>query len=103
MTDPIDPAEDERTLVMPFVLCQSEGGPYEDDAFVAGYTCATLAAELRALAVHRSTPRPHLVRPAHLPQVDLIAMLHGYKISVGDVDGATGWNDVSFEYIGTEA
>lgn len=28
--------EQEYDLVMPFVVCQSQGGPYDDDAFVGG-------------------------------------------------------------------
>lgn len=103
MTQPTDQPEPGRTMIMPFVICESAGGPYDDDSFVAGYTCAALDEKLRVLALHRATPHPQLVRPAHLPQVDLIAMLHGYKIHVGEADEATGWSDVTFEYIGASA
>lgn len=93
--------EPEYNLLMPFVVCQSEGGPYDDEAFVAGYTCAVLEQKLQTLAVHRATPPSQLVRAPHLPQFDLIAMLHGYKIHVGDIDEASGWTNVTFEHVGT--
>lgn len=98
MTEPTgqDPFA-EHTLVMPFVICQSEGGPYEDEAFVAGFTCGTLDAELRALAQLAATPAARWVRPAHLPQVDLIAMHHGYTSTAGEADPASGWHLVTFE------
>jgi hypothetical protein len=37
--DPLDEPEPGTTwgLVVPFVVCQSQGGPYDDDAFVS--TC----------------------------------------------------------------
>lgn len=40
--------EPELSLVMPFVVCTSEGGPYEDESFVAGWDLGTLDARLDA-------------------------------------------------------
>jgi hypothetical protein len=38
VTGPLDQPDDETqySLVFPFTVCQSNGGPYDDDAFVAG-------------------------------------------------------------------
>lgn len=64
-------------LVMPFVVCASEGGPYEDDAFAAGYECGLLDAVLAQRPVEVEQP----VRSASLPLVDLIAMRHGFTLT----------------------
>lgn len=64
-------------LVMPFVVCASEGGPYDDAAFVAG---ARMASTMHALeagpAEHASYEHPPL-----LPQLDLVAMHAGYSMT----------------------
>lgn len=89
--------EAEYNLVMPFVIVKSNGGPYDDAAFVAGANCGQLMAELQALAAHRAIPHPRYARPEHLPQYDLIAMRHGYVLRPGDVDEASGFQLVGFE------
>ena len=72
-----DRGDVEFGLVMPFVVCASNDGPYDDQAFVAGYECGHLAARLQF-------EKPALlrlpVRTSSLPQVDLIAMNGGYAI-----------------------
>ncbi|WP_228981430.1 hypothetical protein [Streptomyces sp. DH12] len=88
--------EPDAQLVMPFVIVQSNGGPYDDAAFVAGATCGQLIAELAALAEHGATPQPRYVRPEYLPQIDLIAMRYGYVLRPGEVDDASGYQWVDF-------
>lgn len=50
-------------LVMPFVVCESQGGPYDDNAYVAGFEAGNLAMNLvlnRApfnATVHTENPR----------------------------------------------
>lgn len=81
-----DPQDAEYGLVMPFVVCASNGGPYDDDSFVAGYQAGQLDSELGAAGwarVERGFPIPS----ALVPQVDLIAMKHGYAVE------ATPWGD----------
>lgn len=92
-----EPTESGRTLIMPFIVCQSEGGPYDDDAFVAGVNCGALDEELRVLALSRATPHGRYVNPKYLPQFDLIAMEHGYTITLGELDEASGRRYVTFE------
>lgn len=64
-------------LVMPFVVCQSQGGPYEDQAFVAGYELGLLSARLEAQPPFLRLP----LRTDSMKQVDLIAMRHGYSLT----------------------
>lgn len=71
--------ESEYELVMPFISCASRGGPYDDDAFVAGFQTGAVDALLAA----GLTPPPG--RPYYkvlLPQLDLIAMRYGRTVTV---------------------
>lgn len=65
-------------LLMPFVVCTSGGGPYEDGPFVAGYRLGLLDGFLE-----HGRPDVHelMVQSADVPQVDLIAMRHGYTMT----------------------
>lgn len=87
--------EDERPdfdLVMPFIVCASNGGPFEDQAFVAGYECGLLDAELEFSADVKIT---RTMRSDNLAQVDLIALKNGYTIETTEShDG--GWATVEF-------
>jgi hypothetical protein len=66
-------------LVMPFVVCASQGGPYDDDAFVAGFQAGSLYKTLAAIAAVEATGVIEVpVRTALLPQLDLIAMKFGF-------------------------
>jgi hypothetical protein len=71
-------------LVMPFVVCASQGGPHEDGAFVSGYECG----QLDTLLQQGNPPRHEgYYRTDSIPQIDLIAMRHGYVMS------AKPWDD----------
>lgn len=68
-------------LVMPFVVCASKGGPYDDVAFTAGYECGMLDVVLELAAANPDGHRiERTVRTASLAQVDLLAMRHGYVL-----------------------
>lgn len=71
------PEDGEYELTMPFVVCASEGGPYDDAAFVAG---ANTAHCWHALA---AGPAEHQVyaKPPLVPQLDLVAMHFGYTMA----------------------
>lgn len=71
-------------LVMPYVVCQSNGGMYDDAAFVAGSTFGRIDAQLQAAkgAVFTMT---FTVKPELVPQLDLLAMHHGCKLETEDV------------------
>ena len=88
-------SDHEYGLVMPFVVCASQGGPYNDDAYVAGYETGALDAKLHY-------ERPDLlqvtVHTDNVPQLDLVAMRHGY-----DVDSTTtvrdGWTIIELRRV----
>jgi hypothetical protein len=94
----------EYGLVMPFVVCQSHGGPYEDGAFVAGYECGWLDMALGVVAKVGGTVE-RWVRPASLPQLDLIAMHYGYTLVVTNQDDLNQpeWQHVIFRPVGPAA
>lgn len=74
--------ESDYSLVMPFLPVTSKGGLYDDEAFVAGYTCGRLDG---ALEQGRPVFRDWFpVLSSLLPQIDLIAMRHGYVMEVQD-------------------
>lgn len=73
----------EYALVMPFVVCQSVGGPYDDDAFVAGYQAGQIDAALKA---GTAGDLSLTVRTDLLPQLDLIAMRHGYIMTTDSTE-----------------
>jgi hypothetical protein len=70
-------APDGYELAMPFVVVESVGGPYQDNSFVAGYTLGRLDVllETQHPSLHQAWLTPEMV-----PQVDLIAMRHGYAM-----------------------
>lgn len=82
-------------LVMPFVCCTSEGGPYDDEAFVAGWECARIDSALaRRPALYDAT-----VREALLAQLDLIAMRRGYTLDAEAYDADSDWRFARFGMI----
>jgi hypothetical protein len=95
------PADDpDFELVMPFVACESEGGPYDDDAFVAGVTIGVMLEEFSRSegpgSFATDPPARYLDRQL-VPQADLIAMKYGYKMILGEIDEDSGWQHVTFE------
>lgn len=85
-------------LVMPFVVCASQGGPFEDDAFVSGFRCGEIDRTLHMndgvnASLHWT------VKAEELPQLDLIAMHRGFvmdRLLAGDLEQETGWCVVEF-------
>jgi hypothetical protein len=76
----------EYGLVMPFVVVTSVGGPYDDDAYVAGYEAGMADAQL----AHGPRVVDLVVRSDNAPQIDLIGMRHGYTVHTTIVD--SGWS-----------
>lgn len=76
------------SLVMPFTVVQSRGGPYEDEAFVAGWACGEIMAKLAQTPLWKG-----MVREQALPQVDLIAM--HYELRMTHTEPVDGWAEVT--------
>lgn len=76
-----DDEEDEQyDMLMPLVGCKSNGGHYDDEAFVAGirYGVWTSPLKLRPYS-HSNYESPHLVQ-----SLELLAMSEQYKMVVSD-------------------
>lgn len=99
MNDDLDqPGEEGLELVVPFVICQSAGGEFDDDAFVAGFQCGDIDRALAvAAAACAETVRFPMVRTALLKQLDLIAMNRGFPVMrFESTDEYPDWADVRF-------
>ncbi|AKZ60744.1 hypothetical protein SAM23877_p035 (plasmid) [Streptomyces ambofaciens ATCC 23877] len=93
-----EPEEGTYEPVMLIVLAKSNGGPYDDAAVVAGMTCGALEKELAMTAALNTLPHERYIDGPLIKQTDLIAMRHGYKLVVGEVDEASGWQHVAFDW-----
>lgn len=69
-------------LIMPFVLCESKGGPYDDEAFTAGFALGGLDHDLSLAKHNNMTPGERYMRVEYQPQADLIAMRHGFTLTL---------------------
>ena len=68
-------------LVMPFVVCRSRGGPYDDQAFTAGWWCGQADTTLSAAPEECDRLSFSVGVPSLLaPQLDLIAMSRGFTL-----------------------
>lgn len=91
----------EYGLVMPFVAVRSQGGPYDDQPFVAGYQVGHIdqaLAVVRLLGLTAASVQHGVYRPL-LDQLDLVAMRHGYRMRSTDMvagDDTTTWSAVEF-------
>jgi hypothetical protein len=85
-------------LLMPFVVVRSMGGPYDDEAWVAGYEMGQLdqyLASCRPEVVARS----YVCRTDNTPQVDLLAMRYHWLI-VDQTDHGDGWSTMQLRRMG---
>lgn len=64
-------------FVMPFKPVVSNGGPFDDMAYCAGYEVGNLAG---ILEYRRPIEWVGMVRTANMEQIDLIAMRFGYAV-----------------------
>jgi hypothetical protein len=87
--------EAEYGLVMPFLPVASKGGPYDDDAFVAGYEMGRLDAELKASPGLRRVET--MVHSPNAGQADLLAMQHGYTCTAEVCEEYPEWTRVVFD------
>ena len=90
--------EDTYGLIMPFVVCSSKGGPFDDDAYVNGYEAGNFDAKLESGGLEMFETL--VFHTANLPQIELIAMKHGYSMKAGpanpDDDPDNEWSIATF-------
>lgn len=93
--------EHEFELVMPFLVTASNGGTYEDDAYVAGFEAGRIEGVLQHEALSWAE---FTVHADNVPQLDLIAMRCGYTMTVEPFDGLhANWRSVTFEEANADA
>lgn len=96
MSDYDDEPSPEYELRMPFVICKSNGGVYEDAPFVAGWRLGALDARMGMATTIDALPQPTYIQETELPQAELLAMKHGYMMTTDDSDGE--WIHITFEW-----
>jgi hypothetical protein len=84
VTDSPEPTDSdgEYGLVMPFVAVTSKGGPWDDDAYCAGYEMGALDVRLEQQADRVEAT----VQAGNREQADLLAMRHGYRAEYEHTD-----------------
>lgn len=105
MTSPLDQPEPEGLeLVYPFVACKSQGGPYDDDAFVAGVQLGRIDASLQAAAALGLDRAEFMVYTTLAGQLELVGMARGFPVVTATKVGETAdhpampqWTRVVFE------
>lgn len=101
MTDEETPEGGEYDLVMPFVLAASQGGPYDDTAFVAGWRLAELSTLLKTAEQFGLDVPQQTLYPSDEPQADLLAMRFGFTMQVKSYD--EHWSVYTFTRNGVES
>ena len=89
-----DGTEPDYDLYLPFVCVESDGGPYEDRAFAAGWQCGEIAA-LLASAGDQIATFDTIVYRGVAAQLDLVAMDRGFVCTTEDTD-EDDWVHVTF-------
>ena len=99
MTAPEQPEWDDRQfkfeLLMPFLAVESKGGPYDDQAFTAGYQMGNINGLLEDRRIAATT---FIIYQPLKEQADLIAMRFGYTMEVLH-DDSEEWMQVGYTRI----
>ena len=96
--DKLDVNEDCGGGLMPFVLCRSRGGPYDDEAFSSGWRLGAIGATLAGPGISALCES---IRAHERVQADLLAMARGYSMTV-DPGTDRDWLSVTFTRTGDD-
>ncbi len=89
MGDDHKPEEGTYGLVMPFVVCEDQGGPWKADAFVGGVYFGEISTVAGLGQVGRARLAQGWYVPSDLvPQLDLLAMKHKLSMTAEPWDVA---------------
>lgn len=77
MSDEHDDDEVGYSLLMPFVVCSDNGGPFDPAAFTAGFEMGKLFERCAFMDAMEVPALMATIRRTNLPQADLIAMHYG--------------------------
>ncbi len=106
MTDPLDLPEPDgqMSLLDPFVACKSQGGPYDDDPFVAGVQVGQIDRALTVAAAAGADRLTFTARTDLIRQLELCGMARGFPVVTAVQVEATEeypampeWSHVTFE------
>jgi len=108
VNDPLDEAEPEgMSLVVPFIVCTSQGGPYDDDSFVAGFQAGEIDKALAVAMTAGARVATWTVRTALVPQLELLAMHRGFMhieaVEIGEDEDHPAMPEWSVVTFSTEA
>lgn len=78
-------------VVTPLVVCATQGGPYDDESFLAG---CYFEEWWKRLSIGDPEIAAGLVPTGLVPQLDLLAMAHGFDFEAEDKED--GWSFVIF-------
>jgi hypothetical protein len=83
-----EPEDVDYGMVLPFVVVASKGGPFDDDAYVAGFEAGQMFESLSHIRMHSPDIYMKLAMPVHAAnrdQLDLIAMHYGLTAKFTEV------------------
>lgn len=97
--DPQDlPEEEGYSLLYPFTVVTSKGGPYDDDAFTAGFACGLLDKALTVVHAAGGTSYQVTIRTDLVQQAELVGMARNFPIATAQPDGAfPEWTLMTFQ------
>lgn len=87
--------DDGYELAVPFILCSSQNGPFDDEAFVAGFQCGEVDRALTVVAAAGGSRFTATVYTASIRQLELFAMNRGFPGVAVDRHDDT-WSTVTF-------
>lgn len=91
------PGPETPALVLPFLPVTSRGGPYDDDAYTAGFEMGMLHSQLGSPAVAPWGTLLVTLHTGNRAQADLIAMHHGWHVvRVEDLPGGC-WSQMTIQ------
>jgi hypothetical protein len=82
-------------LAMPFVTVKSEGGPFDDEAYVCGFEAGQLDSRLAQISAFLDTYAT-AIHVENRKQADLIAMRYGFTTEFEECGEDCGWLHVTF-------
>ena len=86
---------DNCELVMPFVVVTSQGGPFDDDTYTAGWEAGSIARHLWDAPAECLLMR-FTCRSANVPQLDLVAMDAGFVTETEIWADDDSWSFMTF-------
>lgn len=92
-----DESTEAMSLVVPFTVCKSQGGPYEDQSFTAGFQAGSMFTMLEVTKLlGGANTMPRVAYQQLVPLLDLIAMRFGYTVDY-DMSEYADWVTVTFK------